>query len=189
MCLRWMLTGRVNRPPTSPTVYRLILAFLLILPAGQKALAAQDVAFGLAAIEEGDDRLRPAMQVYSTLGKDGYVTGTYYGRSFAQVEEKTYLVNLGVRSNIFNSNIFYACLGGAALLENTTVKPFGSEEKRQEDNAYNFGVTFAVQYEQAWQKFFLRGAWESSLFLAGEAGILLATGRKQAVAITAGMRL
>ncbi len=189
MCLRWMLSERPNRPSTSPTVYRFILTFLLILPAGQKALADQDVAIGLAAVEEGDDRQRPALQIYSTLGKDGYVTGTYYGRTFAQVEEKTYLVNLGVRSSIFNSNNFFACLGGAALLENTAVKPFGAEQRKQEDNAYNFGVTFAVQYEQAWNKFFLRGAWESSLFLAGEAGILLATGRKQALAVTAGMRL
>lgn len=186
MFLRWM------HPATHPVpliLYRSLCVFLLTLPAHKKAFAYQDIALGLAAVEEGDDRQRPALQLYSSLGKDGYVTGTYYGRKFAQVEEKTYLVNLGVRSSLFNSNQFYACVGGSALLEQTLVKPFGTDLHKDDDNAYNFGVTFGVQYEQAWQGFFFRGAWESSLYLAGEAGILLATARKQAVSITAGTRL
>lgn len=188
MFLRWMLT-RYMKHPAPPILYRSLCVFLLILPAWEKALAYQDIAIGLAAVEEGDDRQRPALQLYSTLGKDGYVTATYYGRQFAQVEEKTYLVNLGVRSSLFGSNQFYACLGGSALLEQTVVKPFGTELRKQDDNAYNFGVAFGVQYEHAWQRFFFRGAWESSLYLAGEAGILLATARKQAVSITVGTRL
>lgn len=189
MFLRCVLTRCGKHPGTPPFMYRLLCAFLLILSASEKALAYQDIALGFAAVEEGDDRQRPALQLYSTLGKDGYVTGTYYGRKFAQVEEKTYLVNLGARSSIFGSNQFYACLGGSALLEQTVVKPFGNETHRYNDNAYNFGVAFGLQYEQTWQRFFLRGAWESSLYLAGEAGILLATARKQALSITAGTRL
>lgn len=145
---------------------------------------------GVAAVEEGDDRLRPAAMAHVGITDALYVRGYIWGREFSGVTERTVLVAAGHRFPIFGSKYFSAGIGGALMDEYTELgATAAATDAGKTEHNYNVGAstTLAAEYETGGA--YLRASWDAHLFLAGVAGIFLATGRKQALTISAGYRL
>ena len=172
----------------SCTVYRQMFVILLGLSLEGAAAAKPHVTIGLAAVDEGDDRSRPAAILRGGLDHF-YGSVAAYGRTFAQVSERTIHVAAGARAPIFHTRWLTAGIGMAAIEENTVVKSRGSQTKTEQDAIYNIGVQFGLQAEYQAKQWILQAGWESTLFPAGLATVFLTTGRKQFIFATAGYQL
>jgi hypothetical protein len=153
-----------------------------------------EAAAGFAAVEEGDDRVRPGAALH--LGINDFYRGRvyYYGREFGPVTEKTYLVSFSRRWGLFRSNAFQASLGMAAMNESITLEFDGEDAVEDEDeNNYNLGAAFGVSWAlpvKATAPFYMSASWDSHVFPAGlDGGILLSSGRKQTISVILGMAL
>lgn len=143
---------------------------------------------GLALVEEGDDRQRAGLSVHGELGDYG-ARVYYYGRTFGPVTERTIAVSLLQKENVFSSKAWSISYGLAGISESTILN--FTEEADQAFNANesseNLGVHFGVGWEMQSKSNLSVGAfWDSLLFPAGAAGILLATGRKQFLQLVVG---
>lgn len=142
---------------------------------------------GLGAVEEGDDRLRPAAVVQA--GKDHfYGQGTLYGRRFAQVEERTFMLGGGYRTEIFQTKWLQAAVGAVVMEERTTIHPRGTQTKIDSQSSYNVGGTLGIRGVWNFDRYLVQASWDSALFPAGAAVLFLTTGRKQTVSLSAGAR-
>lgn len=147
---------------------------------------------GFAAIEEGDDRVRPAAAVHAGFPRDFDGNLYYYGREFGPVKEQTFIVNFVKNWSIFNSNTVTAHFGPCLMDEKIDVTFDGAEsDKSESEDNFNAGAVYGI----AWSlpksgPLFLSVSWDSHIFAAGiNGGLLLSTGRKQAISLVAGVSL
>lgn len=108
------------------------------------------------------------------------------------MKEQTYLVSFSRRWGLFRSNAFQATLGMAAMNEKIALAFTGDDAALNTDeNNYNFGLAFGVSWALPHKgvPFYMSASWDSHIFPAGEGGIFLATGRKQAISVILGMAL
>lgn len=166
-----------------------ILAAATLTP---RSLWAQGGKFellgGLGAVEEGDDRMRPAVVVQAGMGEHWYGQGTLWGRRFAQVEERTLLVSAGYRNDVFNAKWLHAGAGIVVMEERTTVHPRGAQTSIDAQSSYNIGGMLGIHGIWNYDRYLVQAAWDAALFPAGQAVIFLTTGRKQTLSISAGTR-
>ena len=173
------------------------------LAAGTASAGTFDLGLGFAAIEAGDDRTRPAAALH--VGIDDFWVGRayWYGQEFGPVRETTTIVAAARQWGIFKSDSLVARFG-VAVMDDRTVIDFEEEDDSSpttgtgtsdlpadvaEDN-WNLGAEFGV----AWRlppklsgPLFLEVGWDSHVFPAGSAAILLASGRRQALSLTMGV--
>lgn len=159
---------------------------------------AWEVAAGAAAIEEGDDRMRPGASLH--LGVDGdYGAHVYYwGREFGPVKETSYLLGIVKRVPVIGSKLFHAKFGLAALNERTAFAFDAADtagldsDRSQPENNYNLGAALgmAINLKIGSGPLFFSVAWDSHIFAAGLSGaIFLSSGRKQALTLLMGLSL
>ena len=156
------------------------------------APANAEIHARLGAIEETDDVLKPAVGAEFVVRDQFGLNLMYWGRSFGPVSETRYLIS-GYYSfvPIKPAKILRASVGLSILNEKTALE-YGSSNIQYDrtDTEWNAGAFFGLDVslysdEDAKLKIF----WESSVFPAGQAIILLVTGRKQTIGMSVGMML
>lgn len=151
------------------------------------AVAQVEYTLGYAALEEGDERLRPAYAFHAGLTPNYFFRSYFWGRDYGPVKERGMLLSFNHRYGIFNSRALQANLGVAILNERVELDFEGSEDDESEQSG-NLGAAVGLQYGmKITNRFIVHAAWDSHLFLAGQGGIFLVTGRKQTISMTAGV--
>jgi len=155
---------------------------------------AFELGLGYGAVEQGDDRLEPAVVLHAAI--DSYVLNIYYyGREFGPVRQDNVIVGAAYRWSIFGSSGLSANLGVSLIEEHIRIKYSDTtyaQKNNVEDN-FNVGVNFGVAWAfvpKFLSPFWGQVAWDSHIYAAGvEGGILLSSGRKQAITLAVGVEL
>lgn len=174
---------------------RVIVALALSKGAvGISTANAAEASVGFAAVEEGDERIRPGLALH--LGWSEFYTSRlhYYGREFGPVREQTWLVSFNRRWGIFKSNTTTASIGLAAMDEHIRIHYAAAEDAafNEDEHNYNAGLAFGVAWSlpKSAAPLNLSVSWDSYLFPAGLNGLIfLSTGRKQTISVTMGVML
>jgi len=172
-------------------LYKFVIACLLVfLPATLDAKTIK-LGLGLASVEEGDDRHRPAVLAHMDLFENWFGRLYYYGREKGPVTERTAIVSVNYKLDVFRQfqmHFMQANIGLSAMNEQTEIHFSGDSENSTTENAGNFGFVFgALANIPIPDPLFMTFNWESHVFLAGQAGIFLANGRKQAFSLITGI--
>jgi hypothetical protein len=150
---------------------------------------SSEILTGFSAIEEGDQRFRPAVTV-RVAEISGYGGQTWlYGSRSRYVEENKVIVSGFKSLSLFGTRVMRADLGFSLLFDRQIVKYFSPEGQRPEEDNFNAGGYFALGWRLPGKKLVFQLNWESHLFLAGLAGLYLATGRNQGLTCAIGMQL
>lgn len=155
---------------------------------------AFELGLGYGAVEQGDDRLEPAVDVHAAI--DSYVLNIYYyGREFGPVRQDNVIVGAAYRWPIYGSSGLSANLGVSLIEEHIRIKYSDTayaQNNNVEDN-FNVGVNFGVAWAfmpKFLSPFWGQVAWDSHIYAAGvEGGILLSSGRKQVITLAVGVEL
>ena len=151
---------------------------------------AVELAAGLSAVEEGDDRLRPAVSLHGAINESYALRMYYYGREFGPIREDTVIISGHRRFSLFGKEYIKAQLGVALMDEMTKISYSKAEDKsrNEEEHNTNIGgaVGISVSLPPSLAPFYAHISWDSHIFPAGVGGILLSTGRKQTISIVAG---
>lgn len=154
---------------------------------------------GISVVDEGDDRPRPAVHL-QVGAKDRFQGRAYaWGRTFGPVAEQTILLAGGAEFGLPKlSKALSGVIGPALLWERTTIDPAespdgaedveGGQATTRDDNG-NLGLLLGVHYRPSKGPFLIDFGWDSHIFLAGVAGLLLTTARRQALSISFGVTL
>lgn len=166
----------------------LALALACLLAEG--AVVAADYAMGLAALEEGDDRQRPALALQAGLGEFYSVNGYYWGRDFGPFRERSYLLG-GLRKFSIFPKVGISGAFGVGLLYETLELNFGDAPQDNDEEAnFNLGGAIRFGWEHDFGPTFLLVHWDSYVFPAGlNGGLFLSTGRKQLLKAGIGFRI
>lgn len=146
---------------------------------------ATDLGTGLVAIEDGDDRFRPAAVLH--VGSERGFLGRFYayGRDYGPVKERNYVLSLSKRFDI-SSKTWQGIVGLAGLQDSTEVKFADHPEDNTSFSSTNVGMAFGIHWmfldKKALQ---LKATWDAHVFPAGTGFVFLANARKSALGLTA----
>ncbi len=148
-----------------------------------------ELAIGGSGVDEGDDRYRPATSLHIGYTPSVFTRVHTYGRKMGPFLERTAVTNLSYRfAALDSSSSIYAGIGASLLWEHTSYEPTDtSTTEADERNQYNFGTCFSLEYRVPINTIYLSFIWDSHLFLAGEAGLLMVTARKHFLGINTGI--
>jgi hypothetical protein len=163
---------------------RLLIPLLLM----SSSAAAWDIAGGIAGVEEGDDRYRPAAALHLGFTDYLYLRNYMYGRSIGPYTERTTVTSLNYRFAPIASANVRAGIGATTLVEQSIYNSDNSEEESESKSQFNFGGSFGLAYVMPWQRVHLSFNWDAHIYPAGSSAILLATGRKHMIGITTGFK-
>lgn len=159
------------------------LAFVAVTT---KSVQAAELGTGLVAVEDGDDRFRPAAVLhFATAG--GFISRAYaYGRDYGPVRERDYILSLGKRFDLPNKS-WQAQVAAAVMSDTTELRYSDHPEENTKFTSTNFGMAFGIHWLFVNSKSVqVRATWDSHVFPAGAAVIYLANARKSTLGITAG---
>ncbi len=173
-----------------------LLASLLACKAlalGATSSFALEAALGVAAVDEGDDRRRPAAMLHAGFNDNWQSNALYYGRVNGPVREETYLASVSRRWSPFSSKNVVASLGAAILDEKLTIAYEDAADAAQDltENNYNAGLAFGL----TWLPFrgtgplYFAASWDAHIFGAGQGTFFLSTGRKESISLLLGMEM
>ncbi len=167
--------------------YRLLFSLILslICLASFRLEAAQGFSLGLGAIEETDERFRPAFWVQGLFADRWVLQLETYGRVQKPVTQTTHLLTFSRQFPLFK--LLLGRVGLALASESTTVKRLEGDERPSSATNTNVGLSLGIAWQSS-SKLFVTAEWGSSLFPAGVAGIFLATARKQSFNLGMGWR-
>ena len=173
---------------------RLICLFTLtVFEFGVSELSfAHELHLGMTAADESDDRLRPGL-TFGFNYDESIISQIYLlSRSLGPVSESTQAIAVAKPFPIFNAKgPLIAAIGGTFIRENTSVKAStdGTDSSDAvDDSSYNLGLFTKVELKLVTlAPVIFHVSWDSHLFLAGQAGLFLATGRKQFFSLSAGV--
>lgn len=162
---------------------------LLVLFQTQNQASAQEIAAGFSAIEEGDDRIRPGVMVH--MAANPFYSGRlyYWGRDMGAIKERTYLLSVDRRWGTHRSKYLEAALGAALMDEQIEVDFSSTDEFDASEHNYNLGAHFGVTMTPPMPgPLHFAVSWDSHVFLAGQGGLFLATGRKMTLSVMMGAK-
>ena len=164
----------------------LILTFFIC----SARLLAYDASIGPAILEEGDDRLKPAAYV-SFSAKDFGVHLFYNKNTYSPVHIQNTMIAITRPLPIVLYDQIHIDLGGTALYESVTINYQGEKPSFQKEQGnFNLGLFLSFSATYDLDPFSLRIGWQSGIFPAGlTGGILLASGRKQYISFSLGLKL
>ncbi len=173
----------------SNTLLYVALASPACLVAGSGSQAIE-LAAGLSAVEEGDDRLRPAVSLHGAINESYAFRMYYYGREFGPIKEDTVIISAHRRFSLFGKDFIKANLGIALMDEFTKISYSKTEDKSRDEEEHNTNIGgaagIAISLPPSLAPFYAHLSWDSHIFPAGVGGLLLSTGRKQTISIVAG---
>ena len=165
----------------------LTLAATQLLPGKAQAV---DIATGIGAVEEGDDRGQAAAVVHVGFQNQWYSRFYVWGRSFGPVTETNGILSVAKQTGVFGSKSMMASAGVSLMANQTDITYKGYPEESSSYTNTNIGLLLGLRYDIITaKKFSLSASWDSHIFAAGDAVILLVTGRKQILGLTAGISL
>ncbi len=158
---------------------------LVLTPSSSLAL---DISTGAGILDEGDDHSRTAAILRIGTDSNWTMQNYLWGRSYGPVTETSGIVSVGKKGSIFGSKSLVATVGFSLMAENSTISYKGYPEENASYTSTNAGLLLGLNYEIFSSKLVnVSFSWDSHLFAASEAIILLVTGRKQIVGLTAGV--
>jgi hypothetical protein len=167
-----------------------IYMMVFVAPGAQEICNAAEIQAGIGAVEEGDDRGRGALIVSGAFTNNWWSKAYLWGRSYGPVTETSGIISVGKRFDLFGSKSLHSTVGFTSLAEHAAINYKDAPSESSAYTSTNFGLTLGVHYDIIKMKnLTITGSWDSHLFAAGEAILLLVTGRKQIVGLTAGMNL
>ena len=168
-----------------------LLTFVLLsLVAMPFKASAAEFSVLVAAAEEGDDRLRPAVGLHGGFAGDFFARTWIYGRTFGPVTEKTVIVGGSKRWSVFGSKAVSAGFGLSGMLEKTSIQYSDAPDEDVEENRYNFGAILGIHYQkELFSSVVVSASWESHVFAAGSGILFLSTARKQILAVGMGVTI
>lgn len=175
--------------------YITLLYMMLVSPVCLISVPAKssELAAGMAAVEEGDDRLRPAVTLHGAINELYAFRLYYYGREFGPVREDTIIISGHRRFALFNTDIIKAQIGVVLMDEATKISydKSADKENNEEEHNGNLGAAagISISLPAMMRPVYAHFSWDSHVFPAGLGGILLSTGRKQTLSLVAGMVL
>jgi hypothetical protein len=166
------------------------IAFVFAFGAAAPRLMAWDMSLGMAALEEGDDRQRPAIALGMGFN-DLYAAQAYYwGRELGPLKETSFLIGGFRRFPIFPKYHLTGGLGMGFMAETLSLEYSGFPEENDKEENYNLGAALRFAWEAEFGPLALMIRWDSFVFPAGlNGGLFLATGRKQLISAGVGVRL
>lgn len=172
---------------------RIGICFLLAMLVVPAQLSALEIGLGLSAIEEGDDRYRPGVLLHVSPRSGFYGRMFYYGRKYGPLIERNFLMSVNAEIDAFRmmrANFLKGSLGLVFMNQQTELQFDGADSDESEvENSPNGGFVFGLHATAPFKgPVFLKMSVESHMFLAGEAGILLANGRKHMVSLISGVK-
>ena len=170
-------------------LFRSLIALVLLVGIQTKVLAA-DFSAGVGALEEGDDRGRGAAILHAGFSNNWASRLYIWGRSYGPVTETDGILTAGKRYDIFGSKNLHSMLGISVLAERTSITYKDAPSDSSTYTSTNVGLMLGLNYDLYKAKTInVSLSWDSHLFAAGQAVLLLVTGRKQIVGVTAGISL
>jgi len=170
-----------------------VLSVALLVVLCPASLHASDLEFaaGLGALEEGDDR--PRSSIVAQVGWNKIYVGRLYfaQRKMGPVTDQT-IILAGIRRwTMFKVPYLRADVGPVIMNESFQID-FASEGdqafNRNEDN-FNIGALVGLTFNLPSNRLLFEFSWNSHLFPAGIAGLFLASGRKQTLSLTLGVKI
>lgn len=178
---------RLNGFKTSFIAGFLSLTASILAPSKLQAI---DIATGIGAIEEGDDRGRAAAVLHLGFQNQWYSRFYVWGRSYGPVTETDAILSFAKQTGVFGSKSFTASAGVSLMANQTSITYKDYPDESTSYTNTNVGLLLGLKYDiVTGKRFSLAASWDSHLFAAGDAIILLVTGRKQILGITAGITL
>ena len=141
---------------------------------------------GLSAIEEGDERFRPALSLEAQWNDMWWTQLQTFGRRQAPVAQTSYLLGVGRSYGVFSSKALLARVGLALASESTAIER--STGGKASSTNTNVGLYLGLSWRSSSRVYF-QVDWGSAVFPAGISLIFLATARKQNVTAGVGWRL
>lgn len=171
---------------------RLLFIVLSLLCAGP-VTQALELGLGLTAVEEGDDRFRPAVMGHAGFGEKWFSSFYYYGRNYGPIVERTYVLNIAYRLDVFRffgTDFMHAGFGVALMNEMTALKFAGDSANSSTEDATNLGFMVGAYADiPVPGPVFMRFGMESHYFLAGLDGAMaMSTGRKEMLSLVSGVK-
>ena len=166
----------------------LITSLSLVFPT--ERLFAFEISAGAGALEEGDDRARPAAVLHLSFANNWLSRTSIWGRSFGPVTETAGILSVAKRYDIFGSKSLGSVIGVSALAEKTSIKYHDHPEENSSYTSTNAGMMLGLHYSLFTSKTIkVAASWDAHVFPAGSAILYLVTARKQIIGLTAGVSL
>jgi hypothetical protein len=179
----------LQHPPLPDRTLRLII--LAVFPAlflSIPAQAQQIFSLALGAIEEGDERYRPEWIARSLIKGRYYTELHYYGRIQGRVRQSTQMLTFAYNYPMLGSKYISARAGLALSRDEAVIRSSDPDVATRRNEAYNLGAYFGLGVMSNTRLSFSLD-WNNAQFLAGSAGIFLATARKQSLSLGLGWRI
>jgi hypothetical protein len=176
-------------PPSPDRTLRLII--LAVFPAlflSIPAQAQQIFSLALGAIEEGDERYRPEWIARSLINGRYYTEFHYYGRIQGRARQSTQMLTFAYNYTMLGSKYIFARAGLAISRDEAVIRSSDPDIPTRRNEAYNFGAYMGLGVMSN-TRLSVSLDWNNAQFLAGSAGILLATARKQSLSLGLGWRI
>lgn len=168
----------------------LVLLAAALVTTALTPLRAAEYSAGLGAVEEGDDRGRGTAILQAAFANNWSSKLYVWGRSYGPVTETSGIVSVGKRYDIFGSKNIHSMIAFSSLAESTSIEYKDAPSESSSYTSTNFGLMLGISYDLYKSKSLnVTASWDSHLYSAGEAVLLLVTGRKQILGLTAGITL
>lgn len=176
-------------PPGTDRFLRLII--LAVFPAlfGSFPVQAEQIfSLALGAVEEGDERYRPEWIARSLINRTFYTELHYYGRIQGRIRQSTQMLTFAYNYPMLGSKYISGRAGVALSRDEAVIRSSDPDVSTRKNEAYNFGAYFGLGVMTT-STLAVSFDWNNAQFLAGSAGILLATARKQSLSLGVGWRI
>lgn len=161
-----------------------------------QASLAFDMGTGLAAVDNMGDTAQPAATLRVGWSKDLFTQAYYWGRDFGPVSERQGMLTFGVNKTFPKLGLVTARYGIVALAQRTTLyknamsKEHANAPEPVSETNYNAGGLLGVALPYNLGKFKIVLNWDSHIFMVGGGAIIfIASGRRQTLALTAGVEI
>ena len=149
---------------------------------------ALEISAGVGALEEGDDRGRGAAILAIGFANDWDSKIYAWGRSYGPVTETDGMITVAKSFGMSGSKSFRSSVGGSVLMEQTSVAYHDAPGESTSFTSTNAGLMLGLSYDlYSVKSMTVTASWDAHLFPAGQGILLLVTGRKQVIGVTAGI--
>ncbi|MCX6117964.1 MAG: hypothetical protein NT027_10510 [Proteobacteria bacterium] len=165
------------------SIWRYSLLSLSIFVSIAKASYGFEIGSGVSAVEDGDDRVRPAAVIHASTASGITNRFLFYGRDFGPVKERNYVLSISKRWDV-GSKTWQGLVGGAVMADQTEITFPNSPADNTSYTSTNFGMNFGLHWLAYETKVVqLKATWDGYIFPAGTGFIFLANARKSALGL------
>lgn len=149
---------------------------------------ALELRYGQTYTEQGDYLLHPGIKLALKDDRGRQFRADLYGRRFGAFTEATLILGMDEELKVFPWDDL-TLLYGFSVMDQYTQRDSGMRPK-SEVHSLNLGVNIGLHYQvYRYENWTLHTGWDSHLFAAGFAFLLLTTARKSIFTLAAGYTL